>query len=321
MNKLLGLLLVAAVVAAAADGADTETSKPAAKKTDKPAAGSFKPVMINRQTRYLNVPYRTDITYPDGGRAHRIRFPRPIDNRVEALVGKPRIFRWLPRRKQFFEPEYHAEHNFLHPQPTRFDRREVQYVIPRRFRRAVASLARSLYGGELPSFPAMPESARRAVEQSAAFRLEFPGRPRIPRSVTSRAVAWSHGSGRRNSYGVVEYPKFGVGPRASLEKLDFALGRLSTLNGALRSAEARVAAAQAASIKVDRQIAALTRVRAHISKLATQIATLEAKLGKDKTVQAEIRKVIEFDPRTGRPALGSDLIQGDWQGEVIRFQQ
>jgi len=120
-SRLVGCVLLAVlVIGAAADGADTvadtSSDKPA-KKDDKKSSGkSFKPVMISRHTRHAIYPHRHDIQYEDGGYAHVIHFPqqpRKPDNRVEALVGRPRVYGWVPvnRPKQYIEPLYNDEYD------------------------------------------------------------------------------------------------------------------------------------------------------------------------------------------------------------------
>jgi hypothetical protein len=303
-SRLLGCLVLAVlIVGTVADGADTEVSndaeKPADKKKDVKPSKTFKPVMISRETRHAVYPHRHDIQYTDGGMSHVIHFPAPRDNRVKALVGRRRVFRWLPRPKQFIEPLYNDEYDFL----TRRPRMYLPRSLFRRSRRA-ASRPSAYDAFGLPQFPPLPRSARRHLARTPSYP-----------SATFTSNVISHGQGRRNSYGVVEYPKYGVGARANLQKLDFALDRLSSLNTRLREAEARVATARAASKRVDRQIAALTRIRGNIRKMATQIAELEQKLGRDQSMQREVASVAQFGP-AGIPSLGSDTL-GQWLGDYI----
>jgi hypothetical protein len=303
-SRLVGCLVLAVlVIGAAADGADTEVSAETAKPAKNDKKKSFKPVMISRRTRNAVYPHRHDIQYADGGYAHVIHFPAPKrkpDNRVEALVGRPRVFGWVPARpKSFIEPLYNDEYDFI-------NRRPVLY-LPKSFFGRSSQKASALSTFGLPSFPPLPKSARRHLS------TQLPSFPPLP-SYTSQVV--SHRRGKKNSYGVMEYPTFGAGPKANLQKLDFALDRLSTLNSKLREAEARVATARAASKRVDRQIAALTRIRANIRKMANQIADLEQKLGRSRSMQREIASITQFDPSTGIPSLGSDML-GEWLGDYI----
>jgi len=320
-SRLVGCVLLAVlVIGAAADGADTvadtSSDKPA-KKDDKKSSGkSFKPVMISRHTRHAIYPHRHDIQYEDGGYAHVIHFPqqpRKPDNRVEALVGRPRVYGWVPvnRPKQYIEPLYNDEYDMI-------NRRPVMYLPRSMFMRRTPRRASALSTFGLPEFPPLPQSARRHLATDMASLPSFPSFPSQPqrrrRYTTSQVI--SHGRGRKNSYGVIEYPTFGSGPKANLQKLDFALDRLSSLNTKLREAEARVSAARTASKRVDRQIAALTRIRSNIRKMATQIAELEAKLGRSRSMQREIAGITQFDPSTGIPSLGSDML-GEWLGDYI----
>jgi len=310
-SRVIGCLVLAVLVSGVvADGADTEvaadTDKPAdTKKTVKPGK-TFKPVMISRTTRNAIYPHRHDIEYADGGWSHVIHFPRPVrrpDNRVEAMVGRPRVWGWnIPRPKEYVEPLYHDEYDFIN----RIPRMILPRSLFRRVRRSRSSQRPSAWEQHgLPSFPPMPRSVQRPPRRTRTQQQQYSG-VRV------------HSEGRRNSYGVIEYPTYGMGPRANLQKLDFALERLSTLNRRLREAESRVAAARSASKRVDRQIAALTRIRSNIKKMASQIASLEAKLGRDRSMQKEIASIAPFDPSTGIPSLGSDNL-GEWLGDVIRY--
>jgi len=322
-SRVLGCLVLAVlVIGAAAGGADTEVSseKPATDKKKKDGK-SFKPVMIGRRSRHAVYPHRHDIEYTDGGRAHIIHFPeqpRRPDFRVEALVGRPRVFQWVPREKEYIEPLYNDEYDYINRRPVFYLPRSM--FRRRSHRRSRRPSAYSTFG--LPQFPPLPHSARRHLEETDAKAFTLPSLPPFPRSVrrqssrgyTSQVI--SHRRGQKNSFGVIEYPKFGDGPKANLQKLDFALDRLATLNAKLRRAEARVAAARAASRRVDRQIQALTRIRAHIRQMASQIAALEEKMGRDRFMQREIASITQFDPSSGVPSLGAET-QGEWNGDYI----
>jgi len=296
-----------------ANEADTEATMEV--QTDKPkqdhkknSGTTFKPVMIDRRTRRARYPHRQDIMYTDGGRAHIIEFPAPRrpDNRVEA-DSIPSLSDWLrrraflvPRRQQYLQPEYQWEHELIHPEP--------RVYAPRPYLESIAPQALDLFG--LPAFPDMPVSAVKALSRDLP---SFPVAPQLPSFPATPVI-----HGKKNSFGVVEYPKFGKGPRANLQKLDFALNRLSILNSKLAEAERRVTVAKAASKRVTEQLASLTRVRARIQKLANQISALEKKLGTDPRIQAEVAKVMRYESSfDDLPVLGSG--PGSWQGGVIQF--
>jgi len=98
---------------------EAAAEKPAEDKKKEAPSKSFKPVMINRQSRRAMRSQRNDIRYTDGGRAAILSFgPRPSrpDNRVEAEIASPlrrRFARWADAiantKQQFFTPPYADE--------------------------------------------------------------------------------------------------------------------------------------------------------------------------------------------------------------------
>jgi len=219
-------------------------------------------------------------------------------SRYVSYVPSPNFF--APRIPTHFEPMYDDEYNLINGGYSMpfyagdalmyYDTNEYR-SHPNRKRPS----AHSLYG--LPQFPDLPVSAAAAIAsmeglplppQMPSFNADFdfsfdlPPLPSVDRP----------SKGAKLVKAKIVYPK-GTGARATLTKLDFALGRLDTLNRQLRVAEARVAATKSRIADNQRRINALNRIRSKLAVLAKQIAALETKVGADPLIQAEVVKVTQ----------------------------
>lgn len=208
----------------------------------------------------------------------------------------------VPRGPRTFEAEYEDEHALLNGELPSGANVEYVFDLPEgvdledllSYERAVypdspraRPSAYDMYG--LPQFPALPASAAHLATAAAPFSgLDDPLQP-IPSGVHTK----------------VAYPQ-GSGAKADLEKLDFALNRLASLNAQLRAAEQKVAESRAEQQVLQGKLQRLNRIRANLQRLAGQIAALESRVGQNPAVQAEVARVASSKVQ-GVPVLGEWL--------------